>query len=120
MIAILGALAVLHLSACARLSVIECDRARLKRIAADDEARRGELRREQGQSRNAAIIREHAIARGLEKPRDVLDVVVDRVPPSLWAEMPQARPQMPSDGVRLGQLANEAGAAPVPPPPALY
>lgn len=119
-IAIVGGLAVLHLWACARLSTIECDRARLLRLTADDEALRGELRREQGRLRNATVIREHAIARELQKPRDVLDVVVDQVPASLWAEMPQAGSETSGDGIQLGQLAEPGAPAPAPPPLALY
>ena len=57
LIGLLGALAVLHLWACARLSVIECDKQRLRRIAGDDQARRAELRRELDSRRNAEVIR---------------------------------------------------------------
>jgi hypothetical protein len=111
LIGLLGGLAVLHLLACARLSLIECDRQRLTRLAADADARRAELRRELAQRRSARLIREHAEARGLEKPARVVQITLDEVPSSLWAEMPHEGSPQPAAAVRLGQLPGEAAAA---------
>lgn len=122
LIGFLGGLAVLHLLACARLSLIECDRQRLKRVAADADARGAELRRELAQRRNARLIREHAEERGLQKPARVVQITLDEVPTALWAEMPEEGRREPGAAVRLGQVPGEAAAAPGaagPPPLAL-
>jgi len=119
-IALIGTLAVVYLWACARLSVMDCDKRRLQRIAADDEARRAELRTEAAARRSADRILAHAGDRGLKKPRALVHVTVDEVPESLWAEMPRDGSPPPDEGVRLGQLAPGSSAAPAPPPPGLH
>ena len=57
--------------------------------------------------------------RGLQKPVAVVEVTVDEVPGALRAEMPGDRLRAPGDGIRLGQVAPEAGVAPGPAPQSL-
>jgi len=119
LIALLGAMAVLHLLACARLSVVECDRQRLRRIAADDDARRVQLCRRLTEHRSAEFILRHAKERGLEKPAAVVHITVDEVPQPLWADIPREAPQAAGSAFRLGQLSTQAESTIIPPPRAL-
>ncbi len=103
-IAALGLAAVLQISACARVSVIEWDLRRLEAQERDYASTILDLNRQLADLRAAQNIREHIRDRRLTKETAVEDVTLTGVPEELLAELPRSGGRIEAD------VASAAGA----------
>ena len=105
-IGVIGAGAVLYLAGCARLSVIECDLARLDRACEQQEAVELELRRRLAQLQTPEAIQGHIAANDLGRPEGTLHVTLTDLPPALAAAFPFTEPGRERRQIGLGRLAS--------------
>ncbi|HUS79717.1 MAG TPA: hypothetical protein VM283_00530 [Armatimonadota bacterium] len=100
LIALVGSAAIVHISACARVSIIEWDLCVLQAESAERQAVALDLQRRISEFRTASLVRDHVSERGLTKEAAVAQVDVDELPTELIAELPGAMPEQVAEASR--------------------
>lgn len=108
-IAFVGVGAVIYISACARVSIMEWDLHTLEQRAAADRDDCLELQRRIADACKSSVIRDHVAENGLTREAATAEVAIDSVPRELLSELP--RPTDAGDTELAGTTPAAAGGS---------
>lgn len=104
---VIGVLAMLHLMALARLSMLTCESRRLERLLLEQSMRRGELMRQRAALTSSTVLWDYATKHGMVSPRTLQPIKVGSLPPGkIYWELPGDSAPTLTNELQVGQLPN--------------